>query len=474
MEAAGVGSARAAGNRGRCRSPVRWPGRGRVLRGAVAVGLALVSGGGTTVRAQETPPVPRLTLGDCVRLGLARAIPVQNAQRDEAIAAARIGQVRAQILPDLKASGEYLRYGDLQSFDTGQGVVPLGRQDNYSASAEVRQLLYDGGSVRAAMKAARTYREKAEQETRQAEAARVRDIKLAFYRVLLAEQNVAVEEASAEQLRGLVAQAEARFRQEAASEFDLLSARVRLANQQPNLIAARRDVRVARAALRNLLMLEERDFELVGSLEFRPAGASLEAALEAGRRQRPEIQSQLSQVVLDEVDIRYERGGYLPEVSARAAYRGQNPESFISAEDDWSWRWDAGLVLEWSLFDGALRRHRVAEKTLELSKSRARLVELERSVELEIEQAWLDLVHAAEAVAASRENIGLAAKGLDIARTRHAAGLSTYLEFADANLALSTARLNHARALCAHLQAEAVLDYACGRTPSAPDEGNAP
>lgn len=436
--------------------------------------LVCVLGLGAAAGGQETAPVRRLTLEECVRLGLERAIPVRNAQRDEAVARARIGQVRAQILPDLKATGEYLHYGDLQSFDTGQGVVPLGRQDNYSAAAEVRQLLYDGGSVRAAMKAARTYREKAEQETRQAEAARVRDIKLAFYRVLLAAQNVAVEEASAEQLRGLVAQAEARFARETASEFDLLSARVRLANQQPDLIAARRDAQVARASLRNLLMLEEKDFEVEGSLAFRPVEVNLEAALEAGRRNRPELQSQLKQVVLNEVDIRYERGGYLPEVSARAAYRGQNPESFISAEDDWSWRWDAGLVLEWSLFDGALRRHRVIEKSLELSKSKDRLVELERAVELEIEQAWLDLVHAAEAVAASRENISLAAKGLDIARTRHAAGLSTYLEFADANLALSTARLNHARALCAHLQAEAVLDYACGRTPSAPDEGNSP
>ena len=436
--------------------------------------LAAVLASLPALAAEPSEPAAahRYTLADCLRLGLERAVPVQNAKRDERIAEARIGEVRAQVLPSLKAHGGYTRLADTYSFDTGQGQIDIGRLNNYTASAELSQLLYDGGSVSAALGAARLYRARAAEGTRMAQAARARDIRVAFYGVLLAAQTVAVEEAALGQLRGLVAQAEAKFQHEAASEFDRLSARVRLANEQPVLIRARLDAQVARAALRNLLVLDEPAFELDGELAFAPSAVSLALAQDFGRLNRPEILQQHQRIGLDQADVRVEQGGYFPELRARAAYNGQDPEDVFSSRDSWDWRWEAGLTAEWSLFDGQRRQHVLRQKTLELEKSRADLGEIERAVALEIEEAYLELTHAAEAVAASRETAGPAERGLELAKARYAASLSTYLDFADTNLALRTARLAQARALCEHLQALARLDYACGRPP--PVEGKHP
>jgi len=84
------------------------------------------------------------------------------------------------------------------------------------------------------------------------------------------------------------------------------------------------------------------------------------------------------------------------------------------------------------------------------------------AVLLEVRQAYLALEHARELLAASGDSVALAERALAIARTRYETGLSTYIEFTDANLALSTARLVRAQALHDHAVALAQVAFACG------------
>ncbi|MFH0880787.1 MAG: TolC family protein, partial [Lentisphaerota bacterium] len=407
---------------------------------------------------------PVYSLEQCLQIGLERAATMANARRDEKIAASKIRQVRAQVLPQLNVKSEYTRMDEVATIDFGQGPVEMGKLDNYSAEASASQLLYSGGAVQAALKAARIYRDRSKVSLDATEKNLRRDIRTGFSDILLAQANVNVQGEAVNQLSNFVAQTEAKYKNETASEFDLLSVRVRLANQIPILIKARRDVEVAKAAFRNLLHLDEESYELAGELGYQPATLSLDRLLQISVENRPEVDLQRKVVDLWIQDIRAERGGYLPSLRARASYAGQNPPASFSGEEEWDWGWNAGLTLDWSILDGGLRGGKVMEKALELEKSRENLRELERSVQLQVREAYLDMVHAAESVVASRDNVQLAEKNLEIARTRYQAGLSTYLEFTDTNLALSQARLIWYTALCSHTNALVRLQFACGLT----------
>jgi outer membrane protein TolC len=259
----------------------------------------------------------------------------------------------------------------------------------------------------------------------------------------------------------LLAQAEMRHRQQTASEFEVLTARVRVANERPVLIHARKQASLARAAFRNLVQLEPAEFELAGELVCEPAARSLAEWQALGLEQRPELVELRNYLGMWAADIRAEQGGGRPQVRAFAGYRGENPESG-SSRDEWEWGWNAGVTVEWDLFDGALRRNRVAEKRLELAKARETLADAERQILLEIESHYLDLQQAAETVAAGAETVALAEKGLEIARARYENGLATYLDFTDANLALRNARLTRLLALHEHMNALARLTQASG------------
>ena len=411
--------------------------------------------------AGAAPDVPVYTLEECVEMGLREAAAARNAERDARIAVTRIGQVRAQLLPDLKAKGGYTRLDEVPEYESDGEMEPTGREDNYAAGVEVSQLLYSGGSVGAALKAAKLYREIAQTRIRQTENELVRDIQVGFNDILLADEQVKVQEASLAQLEDLLKQAETRRRQETASEFDVLTARVKVANERPVLILARKRADLARAAFRSLIHLEPENFLLSGELAYVPEERSLEDWQEQGLEQRPELVELRHFLGMRQADIRAEQGGYLPQIRAFANYEGTNPESG-SARDEWEWGWTAGVTAEWDLFDGALRRNRIAEKRLELEKEQETLADTERQVLLEIQTHYLDLKQAEETVAASAETVALAEKSLEIARTRYENGLATYLDYTDANLALNVARVTRLLALHEHMNALARLRQASG------------
>ena len=411
--------------------------------------------------AGAAPDVPVYTLEECVEMGLREAAAARNAERDARIAVTRIGQVRAQLLPDLKAKGGYTRLDEVPEYESDGEMEPTGREDNYAAGVEVSQLMYSGGSVGAALKAAKLYREIAQTRIRQTENELVRDIQVGFNDILLADEQVKVQEASLAQLEDLLKQAEARRRQETASEFDVLTARVKVANERPVLILARKRAELARAAFRSLVHLEPEEFALAGELALEASERTLAEWQELGLEQRPELLELRHFLGMRQADIRAEQGGYLPQIRAFANYEGTNPESG-SARDEWEWGWTAGVTAEWDLFDGALRRNRIAEKRLELEKEQETLADTERQVLLEIQTHYLDLKQAEETVAASAETVALAEKSLEIARTRYENGLATYLDYTDANLALNVARVTRLLALHEHMNALARLRQASG------------
>ena len=416
---------------------------------------------GTVVCAAEAESKPAFTLEECIELGLRQAASARNAQRDEAIAGTRIGQVRAQALPQLDAKGSYTRIDEVAAFEFDGERYEMGREDNYSTGLEASQLLYSGGSVGAALKAAKLYREAAQARVRGVNNQLVRDVRVGFNDILLANEQVKVQEASLAQLEDLLAQAENRFRQQTAAEFDVLTARVKVANHRPLVIAAHKQADLARASFRNLVQLDPVEFELVGQLAFEPSERSLADWQTQGGNERPELIEMRKYLGMREADVRSEKGGFLPQIRAFANYDGNNPESG-SARDEWEWGWNAGISAEWDVFDGLLRRNRVREKQLELDKARETLADSERQVELEIQTHYLDLRQAAETVAASRETVELAEKSLEIARARYENGLATSLDYADANLALSVARLTRLQALHDHMNALARLQQASG------------
>lgn len=445
--------------------PRRWS--SGVGRFGLAMALIVLGLAGAAVGQDAEAPYK---LEWCVRVGLTNSAAAVNARRDRLIADTRVVQTRAEALPTLSVQGRYTRLDELQDVDFGteDGVQKVGTLDNYSASAAVSQLLYSGGRVRAALRAANLSRTYADAERAETDTALVVAVRTGFYDLLLARDTIAVQESVVDQLTALLEQTESKFRNGAASEYDVLTARVRLANEQPKLIRARNVYELGREALLRILAVDDPGFEPAGELAYEPIETDVVELEREALQQRPLIRRLETRVQLREEDLMASHSGARPSLRAEASYNGANSYGFVSFEDDWEWHWNAGVVLEWDLWDGGLTRGRVGEKRLERDKSVTDLDDGRRAVRTEVRQACLDLSRATEAVEAGRGTVALAEKGLSIAKSRYDNGLATYLEYTDSTVALSTARLSERQALRDHAVARARLIYAVGRNPLDP------
>lgn len=434
--------------------------RRRRTMAVVVYALAAASGS-----AQTAPQ--RLTLDDCLRCGLERSVAVANAARDRSAAEAMIAEMRAPLWPELRTRAGYLRRDELDSFEFGASPVTFGRLDNYTAGIELRQLLYDGGSVAAGLKAARSYRDRLDLAAERVRETLARDIRVAFHALGYLDEAVHVQSATIAQLEEFAEDMERKRREGAASEFDAMSARVRAANERPMLAALERERAVARAAFRNLAWLDSDTFELApdeSASDHTADLTDLATAIRIALAERRELLEQQKLIELRAADVRAERSAYAPLLRARGAYEGRNPESLVSSEDRWDWRWEAGLSFEWAWYDGGRRGARVRQKELALASARADLEELERRVRLEVEEAWMRRREAQQAAAAAEQTVSLAEHSLEIARARVDAGLATRLDFTDATLALRRARLQWLAARRDQRTADVQLAYAIGRS----------
>jgi len=387
---------------------------------------------------------------------------VFKARLDEEIALTKVTQARAQALPGLSLDGSYTRLDEIQKITVGDDTFEAGTLDNYALSAELSQTLYSGGQVRAALRAARLTETWADRELKDAEALLKKTIRSQFLGVLLAKASIAVREESVKQLEALLEVTREKLKQGKASEFDMLRAQVSLANERPKLVSEINTHDLAVETFRRLLNLGDAPFELQGTLSAEPLDADLVEFQKLALQNRASVAAMDALVGLREQDLEAAKAGTRPSVSAFASYNGANSYGFVSFEDEWQWHWNAGVSLSWDLWDGGLTRGTVREKEAELAKSLRDSEEIRRSAKLDVRQAALRMQHARELVESEQGSVELAEKALDIAGARRDAGLSTHLEYTDANLALSTARLTHLRALHGHSVAIAELEYACG------------
>ncbi len=406
----------------------------------------------------------RYTLEDCIELALKNGAAAKTAALEEAIAGARVKQARSVALPKLLATAKYTRLDELQEIDFDGELLEVGTLNNYAAGVEVSQLLFSGGKVGAALRAASITGRQAAAVRAEAESEVRRTVTHLFNEILLSRARIEVLEESLALLEGLVKQTEARRAEGKASEFDILSARVRFENERPQLIQAKNALAVLHERMAKLTGTNGGGFVLDGSLIFQETECDEAALMAEAMESRPLVRASQEMGLLRKQGVTATRADQLPSLSVFASYSGANSYGFVSFEDEeWEWHWNAGLALSWNFWDGGMTRGLLYEKKLEYQKALVALEDTENEVELQVKTALLGIDNAAEAVKAAEGNVVLAEKAMEIASTRHEEGMSTYLDYTEANVELKRARLAFLSSVAAHLNAVADLKHAVGR-----------
>lgn len=413
-------------------------------------------------------PTQPISLADAVNLALTQNPNIRRAQKDLEASQGVVIQTRAIAMPKLRVSGFYdaAQKSDVDIITSTN--FSFGADQNWDAQIRLVQSLYEGGRIASSLRVAKLTKQQAMLNYQTAVEDTVLDVQTGYFDVLLAEQQIIVQEASVELLSRELADTNRRYDAGTVPRFNVLRAEVELANAQPKLIRARNSFRIAKNNLANLLgfnvpkeTFEDMPLKLSGKLEAVPYAMELPRAIALALERRTELGSLRKAESLRKEDIVNARASYKPSLQAYAGYEGHNSilQSDINTELH---GWIAGVQLSWDLFDGGVTSGKLKQAQALHEKAAIELEDTGRRIELEVRTAFSNFREADEVLKSQEKVVEEGEEALRLAKARNEAGSATQLDVLSAQTALTEARTTQVQALHDYAVARARLERAVG------------
>ena len=409
-----------------------------------------------------------ISLADAVNLALSQNPNIRRAQKDLEASQGVVIQTRAIAVPKLRITGDYDAKQRSNVDVISTNGFNLGSDQNWDAQIRVVQSLYEGGRIASSLRVARLTKEQALLNYQTSVADTVVDVQVAYFDVLVAEQQIIVQEASVELLTRELADTNRRFDAGTVPRFNVLRAEVELANAQPKLIRARNAFRIAKNNLANVLAfnvpkeaLEDIPMKLAGKLEAIPYAMQLPQAIAFALERRTELAALRKAQSLRKEDIVNARASYKPSLQAYAGYEGHNSILQPDLNTDLH-GWIAGVQLSWDIFDGGLAYGRIKQARALHEKAEVDLEDTGRRIELEVRTTFSNFREADEVLKSQEKVVEEGEEALRLAKARNEAGTATQLDVLSAQTALTEARTTQVQALHDYAVARVRLERAVG------------
>ena len=477
--------------------------------GWALVALSAYGWSGGVASAQRPTPASGLGDGPVLLSAVAQAAVERNreiivAEYELALANGQVSEAWSDFYPSVSLSSSYTRnvapqvsFLPAQIFDpsaTEGDFIPVqfGADNIWNLSVNPEQTLVDP-QVFVGLGAAARFRGLQQEALRGRTQQIVTRVRIAFYDLLLAQEEVRLTENSLQRVRRSLSETRAMQEAGVAEAYDVLRLEVELANLEPNLRRAENRLRAARRMLAAELDLDpESEFEVAGELalmnlddfganspgnrdilafsgEALVGEPDLEGLLQRGRANRSDIRQLQLTETLRETELRIEQADYLPSVSAFGSYGLAAQQNglpvFFGTSDQRGTTKQVGFRVSMPIFSGFRESARISQR-------QAALRQAETQTRLATDQAEIQLLNLVDEVSETRSRtrgqrmaVSQARRGYEMASAQYREGLASQLELTDAEVALRQSEFNYAQAVYDYLSARARLDEAAGTVP---------
>ena len=367
-------------------------------------------------------------------IGLAQGGNPDLAQSRAEVEAAdgRLVQARSGRLPTITLSGE-----------TGRGRTDLGGFFGFgqadvsprAAALEVRQPIFAGGAIGAAVDRARQGRNAAFAQATGEKALLSVQVAEAYVAVLTAREVLALNQAQLQQMAETVRQAELRFKGGETTRSDLAMAHARHAEAQAGIARTRGEVARAEAHFSSVVGVSPDQLEALPAPP--PIPRSLDEALSLALKNNPGLQAAEAQSRAAEAGVRFARADRLPSLAVTATASTARDQFFPGYRADGV---TVGVQGRWTLFSGGMVSGRIEEAVAGASGARARVESARAQVRETVIGAWGDAETSKALLKAAQDQAEATASALESVRNEVRVGQKPTLDLLDAQREMLAAR----------------------------------
>ena len=400
-----------------------------------------------------------LTIRQCIAIAKKNSSDIKNAQISEQIEELRVKNAQALYYPDLLLNGGY----------SASKQIDFGfERNNYSFGVTGRYTIWDHGQRNIGLLQARENKNLVGIQNDQVRQNLVFQVTQAYYEVLKAQELVKVDRQNLDRSRENRERVEAYVEAGIQIEADIATAQVREANSELALLNDQNQLDIALANLPRIMGLNPatrirviENQEPKNEVEI--VDISLDEAINHAIKARPEFMVGKSNVKQTEYALRLTKLNRYPKLNAQYNHDFNLDDYFDDSEDLGHLRyWRFAATLDFPIFDGGVTKRRVDELELQLDRTREDLEDLKRSVALEVQQAYLNLIRAAKSVEISGAQVRDARLSLNVIRERFIQELAILIELLDAQTVFASALTSQVRIFYDYQIARASLQKVLG------------
>jgi outer membrane protein len=425
---------------------------------AAIIAAVLLNG---TAYAQTPLPADSLTLPQAISLVLRRNPTLsQGAQAIEAARSA-VEVSRSGYYPTASTELSYTRVEPVAEVDLGGAPLALNPADNYDAHIVIRQTLYDfhrtAASVDLAGSRLDLEHDRLEEVRRDLAFETVRS----FYSALLLRESVRVQEELLGALTEYLAVTERKLASGSATEFDVLTTRVRLSAAGTQKIDLENSLRQEEISFRRLADLPPEYRPLFrGTFEADSLVTDPGALMEEATARRPDLRSAIDAVA--SANRRLELAATTSSPSISLVLAGGVKNGYMPDLNEIRGNFAAGVSVEVPVFDGYRTRNMEEGARVDVLAATEHQRAVESRVRSEIQQALSNLNASAEKLQTTKLNVVQAQRAAELARVKYDSGVITNLDLLDAETSLEQAKLTDVQALFGYVMSAFELKRASG------------
>lgn len=414
-----------------------------------------------------------ITLDRAISVALEKNKDVVSAREDAIKAGLQITEAASAAYPQINGSWTMDRNLKPQvfviSFPDSNGNLQknrlkVGTDHTMNIGANLTQPIWVGGKVGTALKAAKIYKKLSDETFKAVKQNIANGVASSFYGILLSEEMVRITRESLSLAEKHLDNVMILKNAGAATEYDLLRARVNVENLRPDVIEAENNVNVSLLRFRDILGVDPTTPVTVNGVLDRPDTTLFRFVdSRTALDRRPDFKAAGYGVDLQEKAVRIAYGDFLPTLSAGTTFAfSGNFDTFKYNPVDWNPYWFANISLTFPLFSGFKNYSKYQQAKVDHRKAEIDLRKTRDTIIIEIDENAMQLRKAIQLIESREMNVGEAAKAVELAESLYKNGKATQLEVLDAQLALEVSKNNLATALYNGKVAEMSLRKALG------------
>lgn len=413
----------------------------RALRSPL-LALALVAALAGPALAQPQEP---LSLYEAIQLARANSLAAQQSRQAINVTQAERAATLSSVLPTvgLQSSANYQELPGASASAFGGGafgnIVGFPATGAYvDTTISASQTIFDAFATRDQLTIIEDNLTMGKLAAVQAEQDAMQQAALSYFDVLRAEGLAGVAQESVRQASEHMRLGELRLKAGTGTRAEVLQQRAQLANAQGQLGQARNAVNLARLTLSNMLNAPVGDRPLAGDPAVPPLRVEIARELKPAIARRTEVKQLEARQHAEETRVSLESRALWPNLAANGRYAQRNLSEG---------QWQAGVTLNWTIFDSFRVRNRMASALEQARVTRLATEQARQRVALEMRQQYQSRDEAQQRVATAREGLAAAQEAYRLALKRYQVGVATSFEVTDVQTTMIQSSNNYVQAV---------------------------